>query len=367
MLQNLIFHRVKGDSPLYILLAVLIFGILIFTHELGHFLTAKLFGVKVNEFALCMGPAIWKKTVGETTYSLRCIPIGGYCAMEGEDETSADPRSFTSAKAWKRVVILIAGAAMNFLTGLLILIVIYSTISVFAVPQISGFMDGARLETEGHLQVGDELYKIDGERVYQYSDLDLLLGRNKTGVYELVIRRNGELVRLDDLNMEKQAFTVDGKTVYMYGLQFGYEENSLFHTVKNGWNAALDFSRLVRLGIQDLISGTIGFRDMSGPVGIVSVIAETGSSSESVSAAVLNIAYLAAFVAVNLAVMNLLPIPALDGGRVFALTVTVILEKVLRKKINPKYEGYIHAAGMILLLVLIAAITLKDIWTLIGG
>lgn len=350
---------------MYIILAVLIFGVLIFTHELGHFLTAKLFGVRVNEFALCMGPAIWKKQFGETVYSLRCIPIGGYCAMEGEDETSDDPRAFTSAKWWKRIIILVAGAFMNFLTGFLILVIIYSTISAFAVPRIESFMEGAVIQSEDSLHVGDEFYKIDGERVYLYSDLDLLLARNKTGVFDLVVRRDGELVHLNDFQMRKQAFEQSGKTVYLYGLRFGYEENSILHTLRNGWYGALDFARLVRLSLQDLVSGAVGFQDMSGPVGIVSVIADTGQTAETSSEAAMNIAYLAAFIAVNLAVMNLLPIPALDGGRIFALLVTVILEKLLRRKIDPKYEGYIHAAGMVLLLVLIAAITLKDIWTLI--
>ena len=352
---------------MYIILAILIFGILIFTHELGHFLTAKLFGVRVNEFALCMGPAIWKKQIGETTYSLRCIPIGGYCAMEGEDESSSDPRAFTSAKPWKRAIILVAGAFMNFVTGLVILIAVYSATTSFAVPQIDSFMDGAVIQSEDGLHVGDEFYKIDGERVYVYSDLDLLLSRNTSGVYDLVLKRDGKLVELNDFTMKKQAFLQDGETVYKYGIFFSTEQKTFSGVLRMGWNSALDFTRLIRISLQDLISGAVGLKDMSGPVGIVSVIADTGSSSESAAEAALNVSYLAAFIAVNLAVMNLLPIPALDGGRIFALAITVILEKILRKKINPKYEGYIHLAGMILLLAFIAIITLKDIWTLIVG
>lgn len=349
---------------MYIILAVLIFGFLIFTHELGHFLAAKLFHVKVNEFSLCMGPAIFKKTIGETTYSLRLIPIGGFCAMEGEDENSEDPRAFTSAAPWKRTVILIAGAAMNFLTGLLILIIIFSTVSAYAVPKITGFMDGAAIAESGALQVGDEFYKIDGERVYLYSDLNMLFDRNHDGTFDFVVKRDGKLVKLPDTVMEKQAFQIGETTAYMYGLEFGHCENSLWGTLRNGWYGALDFSRMVRLGLQDLITGAVGLKDMSGPVGIVSVIADTGEASKTAADAALNIAYLAAFLAVNLAVMNMLPIPALDGGRVFALVVTVLLEKLLRRKINPKFEGYIHGAGMVLLLILIAVITLKDIWTL---
>ena len=350
---------------MYIILAILIFGVLIFTHELGHFLTAKLFGVRVNEFALCMGPAIWKKQIGETTYSLRCIPIGGYCAMEGEDENSSDPRAFTSAKAWKRAIILVAGAFMNFITGLLILLALYSFTTSFAVPKIDSFMEGAVIQSEEGLHVGDEFYKIDGERVYIYSDLDLLLSRNSEGVYDIVVRRDGKLIELNDFTMKKQAFQKDGQTVYKYGIYFASEAKTFGGVLRMGWNSALDFVRMIRISLQDLVSGAVGLKDMSGPVGIVSVIADTGSSSANAVDAALNVSYLAAFIAVNLAVMNLLPIPALDGGRIFALAITAVFEKILRRRIDPKYEGYIHLAGMILLLTFIAIITLKDIWTLI--
>ena len=350
---------------MYILLAILIFGILIMTHELGHFLTAKLFRVRVNEFSICMGPAIWKKTVGETTYALRCIPIGGYCAMEGEDEASEDPRAFTSAKTWKRAVILAAGSAMNFLTGLLVLIIMYSAVSGFTTPQIIKFEDGCLLEREDGLQINDEIYRIDGKRVYLYSDISMLLARNSSGVFDLTIKRGNELIELQDFAMEKQPFEENGETVYRYGLYFGFEEKSIGSVLKNAWYTALDFARMIWMSLGDLIKGLVSVKDMSGPVGIVSVIAETGEASETAGIAALNLAYLGAFIAVNLAVMNLLPIPALDGDRVFFLVITWILQKILRRQIDPKYEGYIHAAGMILLLSFIAFITLKDIWQLI--
>lgn len=350
---------------LYILLAILIFGVLILTHELGHFLTAKLFGVRVNEFSICMGPAIWKKTVGETTYALRCIPIGGYCAMEGEDETSEDPRAFTSARAWKRAIILAAGSVMNFLTGLVLLVVLYSAVAGFNVPVISDFYPDCPLESEQGLQVGDELYRIDGRRVYQYSNVGTLLSRNTTGVYDLVIRRDGELLELKEFPMQKQAYEQDGETVYLYGIYFGFEEKTAATVLKHSWYTALDFARMVWMSLEDMISGLVSIKDVSGPVGIVSVIAQTGEASETSAAAAINISYLGAFIAVNLAVMNLLPIPALDGGRIFFLAITWVIEKLTRKKLDPKYEGYIHAAGMILLLALIAVISCKDIWTLL--
>ena len=352
---------------LYILLAILIFGVLIMTHELGHFMAAKLCGVRVNEFSIFMGPALWKKTVGETTYSLRCIPVGGFCAMEGEDEESTDPRAFTSARAWKRILILVAGAAMNFLTGLLVLVVMYSAVAGFSKAEIVDFYPDCPLESEQGLQVGDELYKIDGHRIYLYSDVSLFLSRNTTGVYDLTVRRDGKLVELEDFPMEKRAYEEDGQTVYRYGLYFGYEDKTVGTVLKNAWYSSIDFVRMVWMSLSDLVRGMVSVKDVSGPVGIVSVIAETGENSETVAAAALNIAYLAAFIAVNLAVMNLLPIPALDGGRVFLLLVNWVLEKLLRRKINPKYEGYIHAAGLILLLGILALITVKDVWGLIAG
>ncbi len=352
---------------MYILVAILIFGILIFVHELGHFLAAKAFGVRVNEFAICMGPAIWQKQVGETTYSLRCIPIGGFCAMEGEDEKSDAPGAFTSAKWWKRAIILVAGSVMNFVTGFLILAVMFSTVSAFSTPTIRAFYEDCPYEGEAALQAGDTLYEIDGRRVYLYSDVSMLLNRNKTGVFDLTVKRNGELVELKDFAMTPQPYEEDGKTVYRYGLYFGSEEKTFGTVLKNTWYSAIDFARMVWMSLEDLVSGLVSVNDMSGPVGIVSVIAQTGASAQSTGAAVMNIAYLAAFIAVNLAVMNMLPIPALDGGRVFFLLITAFMERIVGKKIDPKYEGYIHAAGMILLLAFIAYVSFRDVWKLFAG
>ena len=162
---------------MYILLAILIFGFLIFIHELGHFICAKLSGVQVNEFALCMGPALWQRTRGETTYSLRLIPIGGYCAMEGEDEESDNPRAFTRAKWWKKLIILVAGSAMNFLTGMVLVLILLSSAEGYVEPVIADFYEGAAIASEDGLQTGDEFYRIDGERVWIYSDVNLLLSR----------------------------------------------------------------------------------------------------------------------------------------------------------------------------------------------
>ena len=353
---------------MYILLAILMFSILIFVHELGHFVTAKLFGVQVNEFSMFMGPAIWKKQVGETLYAIRCIPFGGYCAMEGEDEESDNPRSFGHAAWWKRLIILVAGAAMNFLFGLLIFCILYLPAQQIVAPVITQFTDCCTFNNEEGLRLGDEILEIDGEKVYLNSDISTLLSLNSTGVHDLVVLRDGAEVRFEDLPMTHTHVDEDGQTYSHYGIGFGVAREASFAD-KLGlvWDVTLDNVRNIRLSLQMLITGKAGVSDMSGPVGIVQIMSETAENSASTMDAVLNILYFTGFIAVNLAVMNLLPIPALDGGRALCVVLTSAWEGVTKKKIDPKYEGYLHGAGMVLLLGLMAFITFKDIFNIFRG
>lgn len=330
---------------MYILLAILMFGFLIFIHELGHFLSAKLLDVQVNEFAICMGPVLWQKKKGETTYSLRAIPIGGFCAMEGEDEESDNPRAFPQKSWWRRLIILAAGSFMNFVAGFLAIVLLYTGASAYSAPIVTDFFEGCPLESSDGLQVGDELYKIDGRRVYLYSDVGMLLSRNKTGVYDVVVKRNGELVELPDFEMKPQLYTVGGQQEYKYGLYFGTVPGGFSNCLKYSWYTAMDFARLVWMSLEDLVSGLVSVSGMSGPVGIVSTISEVGSQSATVQAGLQNVAYLGAFIAINLAVMNMLPLPALDGGRIFLLLVNSLFTAITKKKIPAKYEAYVHAAG----------------------
>ena len=349
---------------MYILLAILMFGFLIFIHELGHFLSAKLLDVQVNEFAICMGPVLWQKKKGETTYSLRAIPIGGFCAMEGEDEESDNPRAFPQKSWWRRLIILAAGSFMNFVAGFLAIVLLYTGASAYSAPIVTDFFEGCPLESADGLQEGDELYKIDGRRVYLYSDVGMLLSRNKTGVYDVVVKRNGELVELHEFEMKPQLYMVDGQQEYKYGLYFGTVPGGFSNCLKYSWYTAMDFARLVWMSLEDLVSGLVSVSDMSGPVGIVSTISEVGSQSATVQAGLQNVAYLGAFIAINLAVMNMLPLPALDGGRIFLLLVNSLFTAITKKKISAKYEAYVHAAGMVLLLGFMAFVTFKDIWKL---
>ena len=351
-----------------ILFAIILFSLLIFVHELGHFITAKLSGVQVNEFALFMGPAIWKKQVGETLYSIRCIPIGGYCAMEGEDEETDNPRSFQKAAWWKRLIVLVAGSAMNFLAGLLILLVIYLPSQQFIVPVVSQIEEGCALAGPDGIQVGDRLLELDGEKIYVQSNFSTMLALFGGDVHDLVLERNGEKVYLDDFRMEKREFTdPDGNKSLRYGFSFSIEDADLNDKLSYVWNTAMDTVRMVRLSLQMLVRGQLGLSDLSGPVGIVSTMSQVAESSDTTTLALLNLLSFGAYIAINLAVMNLLPLPALDGGRVAALLITVAIEKIIGRKLNPKYEGYVHAAGMVLLLGIMAVVMFKDIFVLFRG
>ncbi len=351
---------------MYLLIAILMFSFLIFIHEFGHFITAKLFDVKVNEFSIFMGPRILHWGKGETDYSLRLLPIGGFCAMEGEDGSSQDPRSFTSKAPWKRAIILAAGAFMNFVTGLVILLIIYGTAGGFRTTEITGFVDGCPLE--GTLQVGDVVEKIDGQRVYIFSDFTMLTERAGEGKTDLTVRRGGETVELKDVDLTKREYQVDGQTKKIYGITFGAtEEKTPLTLLKNAWYTAVDFARMVKMGLIDLVTGAVGVKDLSGPVGIVDAVQETGSSAASTADGILNVLYFCAFIAVNLAVMNMLPIPALDGGHIFLLLVTWAIESVTKRKIDPKYEAYIHGAGLVLLMALMVVVTFQDIVRIATG
>ena len=345
-------------TVLYIALAILLFGVLIAVHELGHFAAAKACGVKVEEFAIGMGPAVFRKQKGETIYSLRCIPFGGFCAMAGEDEASGDPRAFTNQAAWKRIIILVAGAAMNFLLGLLIVVILYSGAYAFRSSELVGFMDGCPYESSEGLQVGDRVYKINGKRIYQFYNISDFLAQGD-GTYDIVVIRDGRKVELKDFKMVPLEYP--GQQQKMYGFYLGYDLATPGVKLQNAWDTTMQFGRWVWLGLEELVRGNVGMEDMAGPVGIVDMMAETGEQAESASDALYSIFYFTAFIAVNLAIMNMLPIPALDGGRVFLLIVTWVIESISRKKLDPKYEGYIHAAGMVLLLGLMAIIMFNDI------
>ena len=351
-----------------IIFAILIFSFLIFIHELGHFVCAKLSGVQVNEFALFMGPALFKWKRGETQYSIRCIPIGGYCSMEGEDDDTDNPRSFKKAAWWKQLIILVAGSFMNFVAGVLIFAIILLPQKQVVEPVVREFAPCCEFTTEhceNGLQVGDRILEIDGEKIYLNSDISMMLSLNDTGLFDLVVLRDGQQVEIHDLQMTHDCTDENGEKIVHFGFGFGMAKNASFgDRLKNVWNTTADNVRNARLSLQMIFSGRAGLKDMAGPVGIIDQMGQMADASETTGEAVLNMLYFGGFIALNLAIMNLLPIPALDGGRVVALLLTTGIEKITRKKIDPKYEGYIHMAGMVLLLLLMALILFKDVFTI---
>ena len=352
---------------MYIVIAIIAFGVLIATHELGHFAAAKACGVRVNEFAIGMGPAILKKQGKETKYALRILPIGGYCALEGEDEDSGDARAFSNQKIWKQILILVAGSFMNFLVGLVVVVAIFSQYHYFGSNTIESFLDGFPSTGESGLIAGDTIVAIDGERVWYSDDFSTFMERADGNTVDITVIRDGERITLQDYELTKREYVVDGQTVEKYGINFEIISATFGEKLKYSLYTTGNFVRYVRLGLSDLVSGAVGINDLSGPVGIVSTINDVGQSSGSSYAAVLNVSYLCAFVAVNLAVMNMLPIPALDGGRVFLILVRWVIEKITRKRINRKFEGYIHATGLVLLLGLMAYVMFNDILRIFHG
>ena len=352
-----------------IIFAILIFSFLIFIHEFGHFITAKLSGVQVYEFAMFKGPAIWKKQRGETLYSIRCIPIGGYCAMEGEDQDTDNPRSFQKAAWWKRLIILVAGSAMNLVAGFLI-VVLVNSFALTPIPEIKSLRTGSALMEEGGLQADDVILQIDGYAVEHTSDFDKILGKNdEAKKLDVLVLRDGKQVLLQDVTFELREFQQDaeGEAGLYYGLTWKTRRLTFGEVISHSWLDCVSFVEMVWMSLGMLFSGEAGVGDLTGPVGIVGMMSDMANASASVWSAVLNMLYFGGFIAINLGVMNMLPIPALDGGRVFALLITTAIVKITKKPVNPKIEGYIHAGGMILLLGFMAFVMFKDIFTIFKG
>lgn len=349
------------STALTIVISILLFSFLIFIHEFGHFITAKLFKVQVNEFSMFMGPAIFRKKYGETEYTLRCIPFGGYCAMEGEDGDSDNPRAFSKADWWKRLIILVAGALMNFVAGLLLIAIMYAPNQEFAAPIVDYLEPNSSLSEGQGLEVGDRIVSIDGERVNLLGDFTMLLSLKPGDTHQFTVERNGEKVVLPSVSTVKRDF---GGEEPLYGISFGYVEATPAVKATYVWKTGLNFARIVRISLKMLFSGEAGLKDMVGPVGLVHEISEATAESETAAVAMDTIVYFFAFIAINLGVMNLLPIPALDGGRAVCLVLTSAVEAILRRKIDPKYEAYLHGVGLVLLLILMAVVSFKDIFGL---
>ena len=341
---------------LTVLVAILCFGVIIMIHEAGHFFVAKKSGIKVIEFAIGMGPAIISKQRGETKYSLRCLPIGGYCAMEGEDDNSDDPRAFRSAAVWKRMLVTVAGATMNLILGFFLIILVTCLDTAITTTTIASFhenADGVDLSASSQwLQVDDTFYSVDGLRIFTASDLSYALHNTDADTYNVVVEREGQRVEYQNVSFHDKE-TGGVLDFYVYG-QKKTVGNVLTYTCKNFVSTA----RLIWISLFDLIRGKYGFKDLSGVVGIVDTTATYVKESKTFREACMTLFDLMSFITINVGIFNLIPFPALDGGRL----VFLIIEAIRRKQIPAKVEGMIHFVGLSALMVLMVAITFQDVF-----
>lgn len=345
------------------IIAVLLFSLIICLHELGHFITAKLSGVKVKEFALGMGPAIFKFQKGETLYTLRALPFGGFCSMEGEDEESKDDRAFSNKAVWKRIIIVSAGAIMNIILGFILMIILLVQSNYFVSTTISGFRENSVSSTCG-LEVGDTLVSVNGYRIYTHRDIAFALFTNKNSIMDITVKRGNEIVNLENVRFPT---TTDNSGNEIPSLDFYLEpiQKTFLSLISQSFKSVVCMIRTTWAGLIGVITGQFGLDQITGPVGAASAITEAASEglAQGFVQAVNNIIFMIAVLTISIGIFNLLPLPALDGGRL----VFLLIEAITRKPVNPKYEGFIHAAGFVLLLILMAVFTVGDVMRLFTG
>ncbi|WP_353616500.1 M50 family metallopeptidase [Clostridium sp. D33t1_170424_F3] len=347
---------------LLVIIAVLLFGFIVFIHEFGHFITAKLSGIKVNEFAIGMGPTLFHFQKGETKYALRLLPIGGFCAMEGEDEDSSEEGSFGSKPVWKRILVVVMGAVMNVVLGLVLMMILLGQQPAFNSTTIGKFQDGAATQAAG-LQIGDTFTSVDGYKVNTDRDLSFALATANPESVDVEVLRDGQAITFPDVKFNTKDN--NGKPMLMLDFYVEPIQKNVGTLLVKSWQDTVSTVRMVWYSLAGLLSGRFGLNDMAGPVGAASAIGEVASQglAQSFGTAINNILYMMMIITVNLGVVNLLPFPALDGGRL----VFLIVEAVRRKPINPKYEGWVNAAGFVLLMCLMVVITFSDILRLVTG
>lgn len=341
-----------------VLVAILIFGLLIFFHELGHFVFAKLFGVQVNEFALGMGPTLLKFKKGETKYAWRLLPIGGFVSMEGEDEESENDRAFCNKPTWQRFIIVAAGGTINLIMGVIIVAVMLCQSDLIGLPEIHSFEENS--VSSQFLQAGDKIKEINDKNVYSEYDLGFLMARDGDGTMDFVVERNGEDVELKDIKF--QTYDKDGTVMIVYDFIIRGVEPGFLSVAKNSVLQSVSIGRIVWLSLLDLVTGRYGLSELSGPIGTVTYIADAAQTAtqETDYTYLLN---MVAMITINIGLLNLLPLPALDGGRLFFM----LIEMIFRKPVPRKYEGWVHAIGLVLLLLLMLLISFSDIMRLIRG
>ena len=362
---------------LYILLALFVFGLLVMIHELGHFLVARAFGVGIREFSIGMGPKIfsWKGkkqwTEGEntvpsirlnengelqeesseervTSYSLRAFPIGGYVSMVGEDEESNSPAAFGNKPVWQRILIVIAGAVMNIVLGFLLMFVLVLSTPQLASNTIGAFHEGATSPSYD-LQIGDEVTHVNGTRVHTGNELVYEVMNQGYEPIDLTVNRNGERIELNDIifpGMEAEGISFGSPDFRVFA-----EERTFGNLLKHTFFRSVSTVKMIYDQLFDLITGRFGMNAISGPIGVTEAMTDAAKSGFD------TFLYLVIVITINLGVFNLLPIPALDGGRLLFL----LVELITRRPVNKNVEGYIHFAGLMILFAIMILVACKDI------
>lgn len=340
------------------IVAILFFGIIILIHELGHFTFAKIFGVKVNEFSIGMGPQLFHFGKGETKYAVRLFPIGGYVAMEGEDEESDDKRAFINIKPWKKAIILCAGAVINIIFGIILMAIIIGVSKYnIGTPQIAEFAETNAQSQQYGLKEGDKIVEINGNKIYTTYDLNFFMMRDKDAIMDFTVERNGEIENIRSVKFKTQK--MQGKDIVIFDFKIVGIEKTFGSVLKYAFLDSLSVARMVWLSLFDLVTFQFSFNELAGPIGTIDIIADTASKATRTDyTAVLT---LLAFITINVGVFNLLPLPALDGGRLLF----VIIEGIRKKPIPQKYEAVVHTVGIVLLLGLMVVVTFNDIINLI--
>ncbi|MDY5846298.1 MAG: RIP metalloprotease RseP [Bariatricus sp.] len=335
-----------------IVLAILMFGFIVFFHELGHFLLARKNGIDVDEFWIGMGPTLVHKKIGNTDYCLKLLPIGGACMM-GEDEVDdLSEGSFNSKSPWRRLSVIAAGPLFNFILAFVCSIIFIAIIGVDK-PIIGNVVEGSPAYEAG-LEAGDRIVKINNKSIHIFRDISVYLQLHTGEEIELVYMRDGEKTTV----AITPQLTEDG--YYMIGIgHTGYEKASILENIKYSVFEVRYWIDSTISGLRMLIGGSVGVDELSGPVGVVNIVDSTYRQTKSGGALLVfvNMLRLAILLSANLGVMNLLPIPALDGGRI----VFLIAELIRGKRVPPEKEGYVHLAGMVFLLGLMAFVMFNDV------
>ncbi len=342
------------------ILAIVLFCLMIFPHELGHFIAAKSCNVQVNEFSFGMGPAIWKKQKGETLYAIRILPIGGYCAMdedaavfgdEIDGEVPPNPRSFRAKKPWQKLLILAAGSLMNILTAILVMTLVL-LISGHTTTKIAEITPGSPADLAG-FEVGDKIVEIADEKIDNWNQVGTILNASEGNETSFIIARHGKKLELKATPEYNEVYDEAGTLLgyrYIVGVTCKIGHNPFFSLV-NGATSTWNIAKLEFTSFGDLFRGKVGMEELSGPVGIVTMVNET------IDYGFWYYGFLVALICVNLAIVNMFPFPALDGGRIIFVLFTLITGK----KVNEKVESIVHAIGIILLLGLMVFVTWNDI------